>query len=147
LMMPELVKLAPEPDWLMVRSPPARLMVPALVCWAEALARVRGELMVRVPPAWLTSGAARVRPPSAPAEAVIAAPAALVRVPEVTASVVLTLLLPAVIRSRVPLLVNPAATVNAALPKEPSPCTRRREPAAVVRAPLMTVVPSAVSVP
>jgi len=89
----------------------------------------------------LTSCAARVRPPLAPAEAVIAAPAALVRVPEVTASVVLTLLLLAVIRSRVPLLVNPAATVSAALPKEPSPCTRRRSPRRWSGAPLMTVVP------
>jgi len=96
----------------------------------------------------LTSCAARVRPPLAPAEAVIAAPAALVRVPEVTASVVLTLLLLAVIRSRVPLLGESGGDGQRGVCRRSCrPAPAGATPAAVVRAPLMTVVPWAVSVP
>jgi len=84
----------------------------------------------------LTSCAARVRPPLAPAEAVIAAPAALVRVPEVTASVVLTLLLLAVIRSRVPVVGESGGDGQRGIAEGAVAMHPQEEPAAVVRAPL-----------
>ena len=57
VMAPVLVKLGLVPDWLTVRSPPLTLMVPSLVCWAEAALRTSGPLVVSVP--WLSSWAVR----------------------------------------------------------------------------------------
>lgn len=84
-MVPVLVKEGLVPDWLMVK-PALTVMVPSLLSCAEALAMVRGWLTVIVPPAWLSSCAARVRaPPWVPTLEVIEP--ALARVPELTVSV------------------------------------------------------------
>src|SRR5947209_655397 len=53
----------------------------------------------------------------------------------------------ALVRSMVPALANPCATVRATLPALPLACTRRVEPASAVRAPLSVLVPTTRTVP
>src|SRR5262249_4274511 len=86
VMVPALVKLGLVPDWMTLRSPPLRLMVPLLLCAAEAGLTVKVWETVRAP--WLLSWAPRVRepPPWAPGSTFRLAPGALTSVPLVTVS-------------------------------------------------------------
>ena len=68
-----------------VRLPPATLIVPLLVCAADALPMVTTRLTVSVP--WLSIWALSVRGPPPPARTSMLPPTALTRVPELTFSV------------------------------------------------------------
>ena len=89
---------------------------------------------------WLSIWAAIVRPPPLPTLDVITPPGAFVSVPAVTVNwseYPLTML----VRSIVPLFVNPLAMVRLVLPTEPFPCTVNVAPDWLVNAPAIAPVP------